>query len=49
MKKADVAQAAEEKLGEQIPNHLYIKFLKEFAYTKGSQWIFKSGNHEDKK
>ena len=46
VKKADVAKAAEEMLPEPIPNTWYMKVLKEFAYAKGSQWIFKSGNND---
>jgi len=45
LKKQDIKEHAMKKLGgEDIPQQNYIKILKEIAYCKNTQWIFKSGN-----
>lgn len=47
LKKSDLQGYAQRLLGEPIPPHLYQRLLREFAYPKGNQWIFKSGNGTD--
>jgi len=47
LKKADIREAAQKKLGHDIPAKDYHKILKELAYCKGANWIFKSGNGTD--
>ena len=43
-KKKDVLDATKAALGEEIPAAVYQKVMKELAYSKGTTWIFKSGN-----
>lgn len=44
LKRGDIREAAQKKLGEDIPQAVYSKVLKELSYCKNISWIFKSGN-----
>jgi hypothetical protein len=44
LKRQDVRDASQKKLGEDIPQAIYMKIVKELAYCNLTSWIFKSGN-----
>jgi len=44
IKKSDIKEKCKQKLGCDIPQNTYMKILKELAFSKTNQWIFKHGN-----
>jgi hypothetical protein len=44
VRKKDVDDTCESRLGEKPPTLIYGKIMKELGYVAGGQWIFKKGN-----
>jgi hypothetical protein len=47
VRKKDVDDTCEARLGEKPPTLIYSKIMKELGYVGGGQWIFKKGNGID--
>jgi hypothetical protein len=47
LRKKEVDDACDRRLGEKPPGATYSRIMKEIAYSSGGQWIFKKGNGLD--
>lgn len=41
VKKSDVLRFCSEKAGEEIPNPIFLKIIKELTISKGIAWVIK--------
>jgi hypothetical protein len=39
LRKSDLTHMCKAKLGEEIPNNIYTKIMRELAHSKGSIWV----------